>query len=239
MTSKRTIELVHAASLAPNVRWLRFRTVDDGAFVFIAGQWIDLWIDTPGGIEKRAYSIASAPGMVAADELEIAVTRVEGGAVSSALHALALGKRIQISGPHGFFTRVGLEREPAVLIATGTGVCPLRAMLHAELTCADGPALTLLFGARTEADILWRDEFEALAARFAGRFRYCVTLSRPDAGWSGRRGYVQTHLPEVIDPTAKPHVYVCGLTRMVAEVRRELKEALGYDRQRIHSERYD
>jgi CDP-4-dehydro-6-deoxyglucose reductase, E3 len=239
MTLKRTVELVYVASLAPNVRLLRFRTVDVRAFEFTAGQWIDLWIDTPSGVEKRAYSIASAPGMLRADELEIAVTHVTDGVVSPALHALVLGSRIEISVPCGFFTRGGHEREPAVLVATGTGVCPLRAMLHAELASSEGPALTLLFGARTEADILWRDEFEMLATRYASRFRYFVTLSRPDAQWSGLRGYVQTHLADVIDMAAKPHVYVCGLTRMVSEVRRELKESYGYERQRIHSERYD
>jgi NAD(P)H-flavin reductase len=124
-------------------------------------------------------------------------------------------------------------------VGTGTGVTPLRAMIHDELrrAPASGPALTLLFGCRTEHDILYRDELEALAAAHP-RFAYRYTLSRPEDGYAGLRGYVQGHLAGYCaDP--RTHVYVCGLSKMVTEVRRILKEEHAYDRKRIHTERYD
>jgi len=57
--------------------------------------------------------------------------------------------------------------------------------------------------------------------------------------WTGRRGYVQTHLAELIPALGRPHVYVCGLSNMVNAVRAALKETLGYNRKQIHTERYD
>jgi NAD(P)H-flavin reductase len=100
------------------------------------------------------------------------------------------------------------------------------------------PPITLLFGVRSQADILWREELEQWAARDP-QFKLEVTLSRPDAGWSGRVGYVQAHAAALARELGEPHVFICGLSRMVGEVRALCKGELGYDRKRIHSERYD
>lgn len=102
----------------------------------------------------------------------------------------------------------------------------------------DHPPVALLFGVRTQEDILWREQLEAWAARDP-RFQLAVTLSRPDQGWQGRAGYVQAHLRELSAALGEPHVFICGLSRMVSEVRAVCKGELGYDRKRIHSERYD
>ena len=166
------------------------------------------------------------------------MTRVDDGDVSRALHELPLGARLSVDGPHGFFTREDHADKPALLVGTGTGLAPLRAMIQAALRVPSGPPLSLLFGSRGEGDILYRDELEGLAQRHE-RFSYAVTLSRATPEWTGRRGYVQSHLRELIDTQDRPHVYVCGLTRMVSEVRRVLKDELGYDRKLVHSERYD
>jgi NAD(P)H-flavin reductase len=187
---------------------------------------------------RRAYSIASAPDPARLDELEIAVTRVADGAASGVLHALEPGAKVVVDGPHGFFTREDAHQTPALFIGTGTGVCPLRAMIEHELRSVEGPRLQLLFGCRSEADILWSQQFEDWA-RTHPRFGFHVTLSQPGPEWLGLRGYVQAHLPGLVGGEPRPHLYVCGLTRMVSEVRKIAKEQLGYDRRWIHSERYD
>jgi ferredoxin-NADP reductase len=235
--------------LSPTVRGLTLACVDGAPFSYVAGQWVNLELDVGGALDRRAYSIASAPNAARPDQFEIAVTRVEEGPVSRALHEVPEGARLAMDGPHGFFTREGLEATPALFVGTGTGVCPLRAMLQLELSSnlsggslarADEgrPPLALLFGVRSESEILYRAEFEALAAAHP-RFRFHVTLSRPNASWSGLRGYVQSQLAGLIDTQSRPHVFVCGLSDMVNDVRRVLKEELGYDRKHIHSERYD
>lgn len=238
MPGKTTVELVGIEHLSPTAKGFVWRSVDQRPFEYVAGQWFDFEIEAPSGLVRRAYSIASAPDPLRPQQFEIAVTRVTDGAASAALHHLSVGARLVVDGPHGFFTREGARATPALFIATGTGVCPLRAMLQEELRSPDGPRLQLLFGCRTEEDILWRAQFEHWAQTYE-RFSFDVTLSRPGQHWDGLRGYVQHHLPALVLPESRPHLYICGLTRMVSEVRKIAKESLGYDRRSIHSERYD
>jgi CDP-4-dehydro-6-deoxyglucose reductase, E3 len=240
MSSGRSVELLETRTLSPTVKGFAFRSADGEPLPYVPGQWLNFDVPAPGGeLLRRAYSIASAPDPEHPERFEIAVTRVEdGGLASIALHALELGARLQVDGPHGFFTREQERVLPALFVGTGTGVCPLRAMLEDELRDPNGPPLALLFGCRNEGDILYREQFDAWA-RDKPRFRLHVTLSRPGEEWSGLKGYVQTHLPRLITADHRPHVYVCGLTKMITEVRGTLKQQLGYDRKLIHSERYD
>jgi len=101
---------------------------------------------------------------------------------------------------------------------------------------------------RREEDILYRDELGALAAAHP-HLRLVPTLSQPSAGseWKGRRGYVQTHVQELLGELAAlpessgrlPHAYICGLHRMVGSVRELLRKDMGLPRERVHTERYD
>jgi CDP-4-dehydro-6-deoxyglucose reductase len=236
----RKVVVVQNQLLSPSVIGLTLACADGQPFTFVPGQWVNLQVATgqgaEAGVEKRPYSIASAPNPAQPASFELAVTLVEQGRVSSALHAMKPGDTLHMDGPYGFFTRDDHPNEDALLVGTGTGVAPLRSMLHAALAAPSGPRLTLLFGCRTQADILYRDELEALTRE---RFRLEVTLSRGDSAWQGRRGYVQTHLEELIPRLGRPHVYVCGLSNMVNAVRSVLKETLGYNRKQIHTERYD
>ncbi|MET0343248.1 MAG: FAD-dependent oxidoreductase [Polyangiales bacterium] len=235
MVQVRTARVVATRALSPSVQGLSL-AFDDGPLAFTAGQWLHLHVPTSAGIEKRAYSIASGPGVA---PLELAITHVADGAASPVLCELEVGTSLPCDGPHGFFTRdAPAEPHPALLVGTGTGLCPLRSMLTEILATPGHPPMTLLFGVRTEADILYREELEAWAARDPS-FRLEVTLSRPDASWRGRTGYVQTHVAELARDLAAPHVFICGLARMVGEVRALCKAELGLDRKRIHAERYD
>jgi ferredoxin-NADP reductase len=236
---RREATLVESKSLSPSVVGLTFRATDGLPLSFVPGQWIDLHLVIDGVAHKRAYSIANAPGSPTQDSIELAVTRVDGGVMSNALFAMKPGTRIEFDGPHGFFTRDAAHAQrPAVFVGTGTGLAPLRSMLQVETLTPEGSPLLLLFGCRTRQDILWRDEMETWVAR-CPRLRVEVTLSKPDDTWTGRRGYVQTHIAELIKGLDQPQVYICGLSRMVQDVRRVLKEDLGFDRKQIQSERYD
>ncbi len=233
--SRRKAQIVRLDQLSPSVRGIAL-SCEDGPLAFEAGQWINVEAMTSQGLEKRAYSVASAPH---AALLELAVTLVPEGALSPFLHQAPIGAEVIVDGPHGFFTRSGpAAQEPALMVATGTGLAPFRSMLLSSSQASlDRPPITLLFGCRSEADILWRDELEALAR--AGHIRLEVTLSRPGPTWHGRTGYVQRHVPELARSLGAPHVYICGLNRMVSEVRQVCKQELGYPRTHVHSERYD
>jgi ferredoxin-NADP reductase len=232
--------VIAARSLTPGVRELVFERADGRAFHYEAGQWVNLVLPLPPGELKRAYSIASAP--LGSPRFEVAVTRVAGGPGSEYLHTVEVGTTLHAIGPHGLFTRDPADPAPALFVATGTGVTPLRAMLQAALRAGSEAPMWILFGARFEEDILYRGEFEALAR---SRIRYDVTLSRGGESWAGRRGYVQAHVPELHaaltaeSPGAAPHVYICGLDRMVKTVRELCRHELGVDRKHVHIERYD
>jgi CDP-4-dehydro-6-deoxyglucose reductase len=146
------------------------------------------------------------------------------------------GDEIECKGPYGTFTL----RQPvsdSVFIATGTGIAPFRAILHEQLAANPDKHFTLIFGVRYEGNLLYRNEFEALA-RAHPNFRFWPTLSRPDDSWQGRAGHVQTHLDEAIGERRDLTVYACGLKAMVDDVRAILK-GKGFDRKQIVYEKYD
>lgn len=235
---------VGARALTPNVRELVFERVDGRPMLFEAGQWVNALL--PVGAEgrgeiKRSYSIASPPDGSA--RFEIAVTRVPFGPASTWLHRVEPGVRLRFVGPQGFFTRPAEAAPPSLMIATGTGVTPLRSMIHAALTGGSRAPMWLLLGVRSEEDLLYCSELRGLAAEHPF-IRFEPTLSRPDSAWTGRRGYVQAHVRDLWRELqsvgdSRPHAFVCGLQRMVGSVRDLLRQELGAARDQIHSERYD
>lgn len=159
--------------------------------------------------------------------------------MSNYLCNLEDGTKISFQGPFGdFILRPPLRN--TVFIATGTGIAPFRSMLHWLLAESDrhqGRQFWLLFGARHEQDIYYREEFERLAADHAN-FRFLPTLSRAGLEWKGLRGYVQQHLGEIVGMRTDMHAYICGLDKMV-KANRELLKSLGWDRKSIRYEKYD
>jgi ferredoxin-NADP reductase len=184
----------------------------------------------------RAYSIASPPRADAT--YDVAVTHVRGGPMSTFLHSVVPGAVLEQTHAQGFFT-LDEPRRPVVMVATGTGIAPIRSMLlsmRVELPEVD---VALLFGNRTERDILYESDFAQLAREWP-RFRFVPTLSRAGESWAGKRGWVQAHLRELVASLGGDcDAYVCGLRRMVDEVRKALREDLQLDRKRVHTERYD
>jgi ferredoxin-NADP reductase len=245
--------LVGARTLAPSVRELTFERLDGQPMAFEPGQWVNAFLPVepeaaglPDAIGekaplKRSYSIASAPN--GSPRFEIAVTRVQNGPGSSWLHAVEHGATLAFVGPQGFFTRAAAAPPPSLMIATGTGITPMRSMLHASLAAGAQAPTWILLGVRHEEDLLYADELDAIA-RAHPFVRFEATLSQPRGAWAGRRGYVQTHVRELWAALGavgggEPHAYVCGLERMVGSVRELLRKDLGVARQQVHSERYD
>ncbi len=235
--------LVNVHRLTPSVRELIFERTDGAPFQFDPGQWVNLVLPLPGGEIKRAYSIASAP-VAGSPRFALAVTQVEGGPGSQYLHRMREGQTLRAIGPQGLFTRGKDAPLPSLFIATGTGVTPFRSMIQSALTAAAAAPLWLLFGARFEEDILYRDELARWAAEHP-QVRYEITLSRATSDWTGRRGYVQEHASELVrelrarSPDAEPHAYICGLDRMVSAVKDLLRNELALPRKHVHTERYD
>ena len=216
-----------------------FELVNAERFEFQAGQFISLHLASDGADDVRAYSLASAPCPI---RFDLCLNRVPGGHFSNYLCDLNGGESIRFQGPFGFFTlREPFDRD-TVFIATGTGIAPIRGMLQELFTAGEdrtgGRQVWLIFGVRYPETILYRAEFEQLAAQHRN-FHFWPTLSRAPADWTGRRGHVQPHVEELCRArVGASDAYICGLKAMVDDVRARLK-ALGFDRKSIRYEKYD
>jgi ferredoxin-NADP reductase len=243
--------LLRSVPLSEFTKHLEFEVNGVSRFGFVAGQWLSVRARTPEGEEiTRAYSIASAPS--ANGRFAFCLNRVQDGFMSNYLCDLPEGAEISFQGPFGDFILRPPLRD-TVLIATGTGIAPFRSMLQALFESrndsesfageARAPVASpaeqfwLLFGARYEHDIYYREEFEGMAAAHVN-FHFMPTLSRGGPDWQGLRGYVQEHVREIVGGRTDMNAYICGLDKMVS-VNRELLKSLGWDRKSIRYEKYD
>jgi NAD(P)H-flavin reductase len=203
-------------------------------FRWRAGQYLTLHPEGGTGAHEGplAYSIASACDGSEPARLALAVGPGSGADV---LAEAGAGTRLEIDGPFGSFT---LPRASgALLVGSGTGVAPLRAHVGEWLTEAGNEPLVLVVGARSEADLLWHEEFVA-RAQATPRFRYEPVLSQPSSAWVGRSGWVQAHLPELFAALpAESVARVCGSKPMV-ESCLTLLENLGMPRSSLEAESY-
>ena len=207
-------------------------------FGFVAGQWLSFKQSKPDGEElTRAYSIASPPGED--PRFALCLNRVQDGFMSNFLCDMKADDEIACQGPFGDFIPHPPMRD-TLFIATGTGIAPFRSMLHwllADESRHQGKQLWLLFGNRYEKDIYYHDEFLSLASQHSN-FHYLPALSRGSDEWQGLRGYVQEHVPRIVEKRLDMHAYICGLDKMV-KGNRELLKSMGWDRKSIRYEKYD
>ena len=226
--------LIGSRELAPDIRHFEFYAEGAEKFPYAPGQFVSL--SSMVGEKKitRAYSIVDGTGDD--NRFAICLNRVEDGIYSPHLFDLKPGEGVDMKGPIGTFVLRNPLKD-SILVATGTGVAPMLPMLKSALGQGGGQQFTLIFGVRYARNLLYREEFEQLAAVHPN-FRFLPTVTRPEAGWTGLEGRVQAPLLEAIGDRRDPDVYVCGLKEMVDGVREQLKE-LGFDRKQIIHEKYD
>jgi ferredoxin-NADP reductase len=233
-----TARLTRSEILSDRTKHLEFEVQGQPKFDFVAGQFISVREPREDGKPiTRAYSLASPPRID--NRFDLCLNRVSEGFMSNYLCDLEPGHDVHFNGPHGHFV-LKPERKDAVFIATGTGIAPIRGMVHwllADESRHKGHQFWLVYGTRFEKDIYYREEFEHLAKDHPN-FRYIVTLSRPPEGWHGATGYVQEHVRKIVGDRKNMEAYICGLNNMVSANRQLLKE-LGWDRHQIIYERYD
>ena len=200
-----------------------------------AGQHVDVRLTAEDGYRaERAYSIASAPGEPPAVTVEL----LEDGEVSPYLvDVVREGDVFEVRGPiGGYFVWSPEAGGPLLLVAGGSGIVPLRAMLrHRRLSGSDVPA-RLLYSSRTLEDVIYREELAG--ADGASEVVLTLTRDRP-LGWTGRTGRVNVELlADVAWPAGdEPLAFACGPTSFVEVVAAGLVE-LGYDPARVKTERF-
>ncbi|MGN6706597.1 MAG: FAD-binding oxidoreductase [Rhodanobacter sp.] len=244
MAESFQLRLVDARMLAPTVRHLVFERVDGQPLAFQPGQFLQVHFHYDDGTPtKRSYSVGSVgDGASPVRHIEIAVSYVEGGAATKLLGELPVGGIVDASGPYGRFCLQEADTHPRyLLLATGTGVTPYRAMLpqFEKLLAAGNREVVLLYGARNETELLYGEEFEAFAQRHPGfLFHGCLSREARAVPRPGdRAGHVQNVLAELGPSAERDIAYLCGNPNMVDAAYAALQE-FGLPVKQIRREKY-
>lgn len=204
------------------------------------GQHVDVRLTAEDGYSvERSYSIASEPER--AGEIDITVERIEGGEVSPFLHDTVVpGDRLEVRGPiGGYFVWEAELGGPLFLVAGGSGVVPLMAMLRHRARAGSRIPTRLLFSSRHLEEIIYRDELDRLAATGDGlEVIHTLTRSQPP-GWTGYARRIDDRmLAEVVEPLGtSAQVYICGPTALV-ETTADALVRLGLPPGRVRTERF-
>lgn len=199
--------------LTPDVTHLRLRLPEDANLVYRPGQYMNVQL---GDGRHRSFSMASRPR---GDTVDFHVRRIPGGIFTEKhLSSLREGQTLEVEMPLGNFCFHAEDYRPLVMVATGTGLAPIKSMLEALMNDEDCPPVSLYWGMRTEADLYLHDEIQTWADRLY-EFQYVPVLSRASSSWSGRRGYVQDAVLEDLSDLSEHAIYLCGSPIMIADAK--------------------
>lgn len=205
-------------ALTPEIKSIRLTILSpEEGITFKAGQYVQFEVPKyklTSGPEYRAYSISSdAHDHVS---LELVITKVPQGAVTTYVHGfLKEGEILRATGPYGDFYLRDSNRD-ILFIATGSGMAPVKSMLHQLEREQPGKRVQFFFGARTQRDLYYQEELRAWEKTLPD-FTYVPTLSRPleDDHWKGEKGRVTGLIDKYIPEGANVDVYICGSPVMV------------------------
>lgn len=203
--------------LADDVVKVILRLPPNAGFDYLTGQYIDVI----GQGVRRSYSLANSPR--ADGRLELQIRQVEQGVLSAYWFGEAkTNDLLRLEGPLGTFGLRNAAPTNLLFLATGTGIAPIKAMLErlAEQPQAlAGKSIYVYWGGRTKADLYWQPVFNDLPLRFI------PVLSRADAAWAGRTGYIQQAVLDDGVALRDSVVYACGSDAMIHSARGALVAA--------------
>jgi ferredoxin-NADP reductase len=203
------------------------------------GQHYDVRLTAEDGYSaQRSYSVASEPERTG--EIDLTVERIAEGEVSPYLDdTVVVGDRFEVRGPiGGYFVWDRSIGGPLLLVAGGSGVVPLMAMLRHRAAAGISEPARLLYSARTYDQIIYRPELEMLALRDGLAVAYTLTRSQP-AGWKGYARRIDDAMLKEVGATLGPsaNAFVCGPTALV-EIAADGLERIGLPADRIRTERF-
>lgn len=212
--------------LAPGVIFLSLKIPDD--FTFKAGQFVTIRINNGEESKLKSYSILNPPSQKG--QLDFCIKIIGGGFASEIFEKTALSDQFELKGPFGRFV-FDENKQEHVFLGAGTGLVPLYSMIKEHLSKNSDKKFTLLFGTKTQKDLLFHEEFQQLAKENPN-FTYLPTLTREY--WEGKAGRVQEHLGEDLQNKT---FYICGLKELVLDAKAILLSK-GVDLKNIRYERY-
>jgi len=208
---------------SPSTRTFRFTRVDGSLPPFRPGQYINLFVQIDAVRTSRPYSISSAPR---SPHLDLTVRRKEDGFVSPfLLDNLNLGDELESTGPRGTFRHEPLiDGDELVFLAGGSGITPMMSMLRDQARQGFPQSIALLYGSRSEDDIVFGAELSQMARQF-DRFRYSLVISEPSAGYKGLKGFLDSHkIQQLAGDLQHKTIFLCGPQVMMDFCRQALQE---------------
>jgi ferredoxin-NADP reductase len=243
MLNKCHAEVIAVLDLTHDVKEICLKLIDPPYLDFTAGQYITIEItemkaDIVTGVfaphlKNRPYSIVSSPKEKS--EIRLCTNRVGNGPGSSRLHSLKPSDLLEYFVPMSYF-KVHEEDATALLfVATGTGIGPLKSMIHYLLQSGSTRPILLYWGLRMEEDLYYQEELKEWSQTYP-HFRYVTTLSQASPAWQGMRGRV-TGLVQCMEKVDHLSAYLCGNGEMIREVR-EMLLSKGMEKKSIHFEKF-
>ena len=230
------LRLASITAQTSDSKTLRFIVPNDRKLSARPGQFLTFSFLFDGKKVIRSYSICSSP--VRSGYVEITPKRVSQGCASIFLNDRApVGMTVEANGPFGQFCFDESKHRSIVLVAAGSGITPMMAMLrYMDDLCLE-TNVTLLYCVRTSTDIIFESELEQLRSRLKN-FQYHVLLSKPHAEWSGPRGHVTRELIEdTVKDFASREFFLCGPPSFM-ETSRDILTGLGVKPERIRQESF-
>lgn len=222
---------------SPTVKRFQLEFKDLKTFEFTAGQYVKVDMPIEGEKTYRQYSIASEP--VGNNKIELLIVfNPVGKGTDYLFNKAKIGTILKVSKALGRFVLPESSEKEICLICTGVGLAPFRAMYLDVLNKNKNiKKINLIFGTRTESDLLYKEELEELNSKY-DNFNYYPTLSRASEEWNGKKGYVHNIYKDLYADGKDAIFYLCGWDLMISEAKTNLKE-LGYQRRDILFEKYD
>ncbi len=224
---------------APDVAVVRLQLPATERLQYLPGQYLEILLKDG---RRRSYSMAGAPGV--AEQVELHVRHTPGGAFTD--HVFGVGATqmkerdiLRVEGPFGSFFLRDDSLRPIVMVASGTGFAPIKAMLESAALKAIERDITLYWGARRPHDLY----MDALARSWEDAlpsFRYVPVVSDPtdDDRWTGRTGFVHRAVLEDFEDLSQHQVYVCGAPIVVDSARRDFVAERGLPAEEFYADAF-
>lgn len=227
---------------------------DSKAFDYKSGQYLTVEVNINGNPERRAYSLSSSP---AESALQFTVKRVEGGKVSNYLNSeVKVGDTLTVFPPEGKFVALpeADKTKDHYFVAAGSGITPVMSMIKTLLEEEERSSLYLLYGSKTEENIIFKAQLDALESKYEGQLTVVHTLSqlkekkklfgllgkKSGGSWNGIKGRIdkdklQYFFNEYPSRSQESHYYLCGPGNLIQETEKYLI-GTGINEKSIHQE---
>jgi propane monooxygenase reductase subunit len=228
-------EIMSMTNLSHDITELVLRLLEPGSLRYYPGQYVDVGI--PGQDEHRSFSMAAPPS--ADGRLEFIIKRYPGGKFSGLLEdGLAIGDKLDVTGPYGTFTLKSSSERPLVFAAGGAGMAPMLALLRQMAEAGNERGVTFYYGARTADDLISLEVVRELQQELPQlEFVPCLSQSWPEDWDPATTGFVHDVVGRHESALADCDVYLCGPPPMI-DAALELLSGAGVPREQVHYDKF-